>query len=333
MAWSKNTTIAEIARHANVSIATVSRVINQAGNVRPETSARVLRAMENLHFEARPPEKPAQPLGRNILLSFPNLQNPFNDGVIRGVYGAATQHGYEVFVYQPGRHRNVVAAYEAIMREQRFAGMILAHTINDHAALEELCGRYPIVMCSEHYKSDKISFVAIDDYASAKTAMAYLLSIGRRRPAFINSPLQFNYATQRERGYMDTLAGAGIAANPAWVVHLPEINYNLAVSAATTILRGEQPPDCFFCVSDIFAAAVIKAANNLGYSVPGDIAVVGFDNIDIANMMVPSITTISQPAHQLGAQACNLLLDQINGNQNLNTHIILDTELVVRGST
>lgn len=331
MALSKNTTIEEIARRANVSIATVSRVINQTGNVHPRTIDKVQKVMKSLDYCPAASRKADRTRG-SLLLSLPNMGNPFYQTVIQGIYQVAFQNGYEVFIHRPAAHVQI-EVYERIFREQNISGMILAHTVQDYAALETLCSKYPIVMCSECIQSDRIPSVSIDDRIAAKTAINYLLSTARRRIVLLNSPIHFNYARQRELGYSDALKDAGLALDPRRIVHLPEINYNLALSAATNLLRTEPLPDAFFCVSDVFAAAVIKAAANLGYRVPEDIAVVGFDNIELANMMVPSITTIAQPTFQMGVQACKLLLDRINHISCLNMHIVMETELVVRGST
>jgi len=111
------------------------------------------------------------------------------------------------------------------------------------------------------------------------------------------------------------------------------VNYNLAVSAAMQLLSADLRPDAFFCASDVYAVAAIKSCIRMGLNVPQDIMVVGFDNVKIASMMNPSITTMHQPKHQLGFSSCNLLIELINNPKNIARNILLETELIVREST
>jgi LacI family repressor for deo operon, udp, cdd, tsx, nupC, and nupG len=163
--------------------------------------------------------------------------------------------------------------------------------------------------------------------------MEYLFSMGRQRIAFINGPIRYKYAKQRLQGYLESLDRAGIARNPELIIQLPEVSYSLAVSAVTQLLGANTPPDAFFCVSDIYAAAVIKSCARMGLNVPRDIMVTGFDNIEIASMITPTITTVNQPQYQLGFSACNLLIELLDNPNAGMRKILLGTELIVREST
>ena len=179
----------------------------------------------------------------------------------------------------------------------------------------------------------EIPYVSIDDIAATRTIMEYLLSLGRRRIAFINGPIRYKYARHRLQGYINSLDKAGISQESRLIIQLPEINFNMAVSAVTQLLGGENLPDAFFCASDVYAAAVIKACTRMGLNVPRDIMVVGFDNVEIASMLNPTITTVNQPRYQLGLSSCNLLIELINNPKSIIRSILLETELIVREST
>lgn len=328
MALSKNLTISQIAEKANVSIATASRVINQSGTVKPETRERVLRAMKDLNYQ----RKDGQSDSKFILTSFPDFDNPFNAEIISGIQAAARRRGYRLFLQQMENFRSP-DAYRFLLNQQVFGGIIFAHLIPDQALLDSLCLQHPVVMCSEHSDTDAVPFVAIDDFNAAHDAMEYLISIGKRRIALLNSSLDYNYAVHRERGYRAALQNAGLPIQEHWIAHLLGIDAEFAYSTAVSILSSDERPDAFFCVSDMFASAVIKAARSLNLSIPQDVAILGFDNIYLTTMTVPSITTVSQPTYQIGYQSCNLLMDLMEGTPILNRRVILDTELIVRGST
>lgn len=333
MAISKNITITEIAKAANVSIATVSRIINKTGNVKPETRQKVMDVMAELNFYPKSLEDTSSINSNSILVCLPNFQNPFNGDIIDGIQSVTINRGYRAFYYEARDFQNILSEYDKIVKKNNFSGILLVHNVASVELLEDLRLRYPVVMCSEHCQHSNVSFVSIDDGKAAENAVNYLISIGRKKIALLNSTLNHNYAKHREKGYLNALADANLTENQNWIAHISDINFEMAVSMATIILSGEEKPDAFFCISDVFAAAVIKAATGLGLSVPNDIAVVGFDNIDLASMTIPAITTIKQPSFHIGQQACELLINQIEDPYVSPKHVILNTELIVRDST
>jgi DNA-binding LacI/PurR family transcriptional regulator len=161
----------------------------------------------------------------------------------------------------------------------------------------------------------------------------YLISLGRKKIALLNFSLEFPFALYREQGYHEALAAAGLPQNSAWVSHLYSIDYQLAYSNALHILSLPELPDACFAVSDVYALAMIHAAKKKGIRVPEDISVVGFDNIALASMTDPSITTIAQPGTQMGYHAGELLIEKINNPETRQKRVILNTELIVREST
>ena len=162
-------------------------------------------------------------------------------------------------------------------------GLLLVHNVLDTDQLNKIKLKYPVVMCSEHCNLPDVSFVSIDDVYSSQIAVNYLLSIGRTRIALINSQLTNAYARYREKGFLDALGKAGMQANNNWILHITEFDFDIAVSVITSLLKQAERPDALYCVSDVYGAAAIKAIQNFGLRVPEDIAVVGFDNIDLWN--------------------------------------------------
>lgn len=329
----RKVTIKQIADSANVSIATVSRVLNNKDKVNPETRDRILKAMEVLNFQPKSSSMVSDSASRIILLWVPDFSNPFNALIINGVRNAAHAQGYDVLIFQSRDYYSDTSDYANILRSTSIAGIIILSCVPNLKLLNDLAPRFPVVMCSEYTEDYCTPYVSIDDRAAAKKAVNYLISVGCRKIGLINSNLSFHYAREREQGYLEALNTAGLAANPSWIAHISSIDYNLALSNALHILSQPDRPDALFAVSDVYAVSVIKAAAKLGLRVPEDLSVIGFDNIDLASMTTPAITTIDQPSYQIGFQSCELLIEKIENPSVEDKHIILDTELVVREST
>lgn len=326
MAISQNITINQIAEKAGVSIATASRVINQPRTVKEETRNRVLLAMKELNCQIK------RNTNKILLASFTDFVNPFYSQCIAGMQIAAKRRGYQLFLQQIENAENP-SSYDDLINSKLFQGVIFCHNIPSGETFDSLRIKYPIVMCSQYNKDEDIPYVVVDDYNSAKNAVNYLLSVGKKRIAFINSSKNYSYSPLREKGFRDALKASGNPVNDNWIIHLTDIDFNVAFSVATTLLSSCDKPDAIFCASDVYACAALKAAHTLHLSIPEDVAVMGFDNVNLTTMTVPTISTVSQPTYQLGYQSCNLLVDQIEGNPVPNQKIVLATEIVVRSST
>ncbi len=323
----KKITISEVAKLANVSTATVSRALNDSPTVKESTRQRILSVANTL--EAQRTNKRGS--SKVLLASFPELTNPFYSEIFRGILDSASVRGYDVLFFSMSNY-SMPESYTFLYEGNFFGGLIIAHAIPDIKVLDRLREKVPVVMCTDHNEED-VAFVGIDNFRAAYTAVNYLISTGRRRIALINSSLRNNYAVKREEAYRACLAANGIDVKEEWILRLPDIDYNICLNSSTALLSMADRPDAVFCVSDVYAAATISAARSLGLDIPGDAAVVGFDNIDISTMTSPSITTIAQPTYQIGTQACNMLMDQIEYPGSTPRQIILNTELILRNST
>lgn len=326
MAISEKITIQQIAQKANVSTATASRALNNPGAVKEETRNRVLQAMKELNCQ------PKRSNSKLLLASFTDFINPFYSNCIKGMQDAAKRRCYQLFLQQID-NAGSPSSYEFLLNSRLFQGILFCHTLPNGEIIDNIRMKYPIVMCSQYNNNADIPYVAIDDYAAAKNAVNYLISTGRENIAFLNSSLAFSYAVLREKGFRDTMTAAGLPIREEWIAHLPDIDFDLAYSAAISLLSGSQAPDAIFCASDVFACAASKAAHMLSMAIPQDVAIMGFDNISMTTMTVPALSTVSQPTYQLGYQSCNLLIDLIEDVPILNSRVILGTEIIVRGST
>lgn len=326
-------TIQDIADIADVSIATVSRIINRKDNVKPATKQKVLKAMEQLNFSPKSLFSLSAADSKIILICIPDLNNPFNNPIISGIQKAADNQGYDVLILQARNLYTDSNDYTNILKYASISGILILASVPRPELLSELALRCPVVMCSEYAEDYGISFVSIDDVAAARKAVNYLISTGRKKIGFINGNINFKYSRHREKGYLDALNAAGLETIPAWLSHLSIIDYQLGFSSAYHMLSLPNRPDAIFACSDLIAAGVINAAHQLNLNVPYDVSVIGFDNIELTTMITPTITTIEQPSFQIGYQSCELLIEKISNPQTEIKQILLDTELIVRNST
>jgi DNA-binding LacI/PurR family transcriptional regulator len=326
------TTIQQIADIAGVSIATVSRVMNHKTTVKEGTRRKILDVMEKLNFNSSS-VLVTEDTSKTILLGVSELRNPFNSLVINGIQQAAYQNNYRVFILQARELNFTFEDFKDVLQNHSFAGIILLTGVSDVKLLELLAMSCPIVRCNEYCDINGISFVCIDEAMAARKATDYLISCGCKKIGMMNCSLQFQFAQHREFGYTEALEKAGLEQHAEWIAHISSINYSLAYSYAMNILNLQNRPDAVFAVSDVYAVAVIHAAKKLGIRVPQDLAVIGFDNIEVSSMVDPTITTIEQPGAQIGYQGCELLIEKIKNPATAKKRIILDTELIVREST
>lgn len=329
-------TIEAVAKLAGVSIATVSRVINAKDKVKDSTKQKVMDAIHEIGFEIKRNDLLSDQDSKTILVCVTELKNPFNIPVIDGIQNAAQNHSYDILLLQTKHLYTTFEDYESVLKSQRFAGVVFLSSITSaqlQAIGAKLNYRCPMVFCSEYVAEANIPYVCINDEEAMYKATSYILAGGRKKIALINSGFKYNYAKHREIGFRKAMEDNDVPINENAIVHLSSVTYNLAYSNALLLLEQEETPDAILCVSDVFAMGALKACKKKGIRVPEDCAVIGFDNIDLAAMMDPPLTTIDQPSYQLGYQSCELLVEKIKYPETPNKRIVLDTELIVREST
>lgn len=324
-------TLTQIAGKAGVSIATVSRILNDTGHVSSSTRQKVLQAIRELEYDSA--LKHPTPLSQSILVLVPDFVNPFYSGIIDGIQQTAHDNNFEAFLVQTKDVFHSPSYYLNLFKRGNFSGVLWLSSTPPEDLLTVIEQHCPIVMCCEYPEDHPCSYVSIDDVTAAYRAVNYLISTGCRKIGFVNCSLKYKYARHRREGYLRALDHAGLEYNPEWYVSIPSIDYTLAYSAVLQALNADSVPDAFFTCSDVFAAATINAAQSLGIRVPEELSVTGFDNIETSRMTHPPITTIAQPGFQMGQQACSILVEKIGNPQLHDRHILLSTELVIREST
>lgn len=327
-------TIADVAQEAGVSVATVSRVMNGSGLVSRETEDKVRSAVERLGYQ---PNAWGRNLrkgeSRMLLLLIPNATNPFYAGLISGVEDTAREAGYSAMLCITQMDDNRRGEYLSLLRSGRADGAILMDAAQSSSYASELSALYPTVQCCEFSRDEKLSHVSIDNYSAARDVMHYLVSLGHRQIGLVSADNEFCSTYQRREGYGKALMEAGVGVRGDYTA-LADRDYGFrsGVQAAGSLLDLPERPTALFCTSDVLALAALRAAADRGLSVPGDLSVVGFDDVEYATMFHPTLTTVRQPCYDLGQMACRILLQQIDG-EPAGTHCFLPHKMLVREST
>lgn len=327
-------TIEDVAGRAGVSVATVSRVINGSGAVREATAQRVHAAIEALRYV---PNQSARNLRRNesrvIFTLAPNFTNPYYSHILAGIVDAAHELGYSMLHCTSAGERNDELSLFSMLDTRRADGAIILASNARYDWLPEYAEKYPIVQCCEYIPVRGAPSVSIDNYAAARESVRYLLSLGHRRIATISSVNNYVSTALRLQGYEDELRAAGAELREDYVQRSSEdYSFSSGMSAAKTLLSLRSPPTAIFCISDILALSAIAAAEEFGISVPGELTVMGFDDVDYTTMFHPYLTTVAQPCYDMGRRSMQLVADMISTGSSAEGETFLPHRLMVRES-
>ena len=330
---SSKQSVRKIASIAHVSPATVSRVLNNSANVSPELRERVVAALAETGY--------ASPLwargerSSRIAMLIPEMRNPFYSEVIRGVLDTASAAKYNLLLCSAASMDLKESSEPSFLFSGNWVdGVISTQKLKkDSRLLSMIPTGTPVVQCCEYNETLDMPLVSIDNYQAACSAAEHLLDIGRRNIAFFGGDTSSMYSSLREAGYRDTMARYGAAVREDWVVQLGGVDYSIALSASRQLFSQEERPDAVFAASDVIAAGVINGIRSCGLKVPEDVSVVGFDDVEVAQMGYPSITTVRQPRYKMGCTACSMLLQLIETGSVPSKNVMLPSELIVRDSS
>ncbi len=328
-------TIHDVARAAGVAIKTVSRVLNDEPNVRPETRARVLAAAEMLHFQ---PSLSARSLaGRRSCLIGLVYENPSANYLVDLQHGAMArcrQEKFRLFVHQcSGRDEELTRDVLGLIDQTHVDGLIVSPPLSESAhliaALDER--KLPFVRIAPNDLDHDSSYVDMDDAGAAREMTEYLIGIGHRRIGFIIGHPNHFASSRRLAGYRDALERHHIAYD-AGLVKQGYFTFESGFDVARELLRLPAPPTAIFASNDDMAAGVLLAAHELAVPVPERLSVAGFDDTYIARVVWPRLTTVHQPTYDLAFSATDLLLQAIKNGGTRKT-ARLPHKLILREST
>ncbi|MDI3318039.1 MAG: LacI family DNA-binding transcriptional regulator [Bacillota bacterium] len=303
-------TIREVARMAGVSPATVSRVLNGQAPVRESTRRRVLEAVEALGFTPNGLARGlAKGVTRTIGLVLPDIANPYFPALARGVEDAARAAGFAVILGNSDNDPAQEAAHVAVMRERLVDGLIIASS-GQPERLPAVVGDVPTVLIDRRVDGWPADSVSTDNRLGGRLAVAHLLSRGRRRIAHLGGPEGVTSAGDRALGFSDALREAGLEPDPKLVSRGP-FAFESGYERTRALLASGVDFDAIFAANDLLAVGAIQACQDEGLDVPQQVAVVGFDDILLARLVRPRLTTVLQPAYRAGTLAWERLAARI----------------------
>jgi LacI family repressor for deo operon, udp, cdd, tsx, nupC, and nupG len=322
----------DIAQQANVSVATVSRVLHDSNRVSVEKRQRILEIIKDLRYEYTP--KSVKSLKKNVILV---LCGNIIEELLDGIEDAAIEFGYEfLIVYTMGQKYNNSKFIKKLIKDKVIGGMItIAISADSSEELQKVSGQIPIVQCCDDIDLPHSCIVSSDDVSAAYEAVNHLISIGRTRIGFLGLDRMlhpFKYSYFRECGYRNALRDANIPIDEDLIKHGDYTTESITESARD-FLALDQKPDALFCARDLLANIFINTLHQAGLRVPEDIAVVGFGGIESSEMCWPSLTTVAQSYYEIGTEAVNLLHELSNGKIMTGRKTFVPHKLEIRDST
>jgi len=328
-------TIHDVAAHAEVSCATVSRVLSRSAHVSEPTRRRVLRVIAELGYS---PNAVARSLRtattRRLLVTLPNIANPFFALILQGIEAGALQAGYSLVLGDTKREPEREDAYAQMLLRREADGLIflgrgLGKTLETRVRQQRQL--LPIVNGCDYNPALGVPSAHIDDAAAAQAAMDHLYSLGHRRIGVITGPEDSHLVRNRLRGARG--AARAYAASETLSVVIGDFSIESGIAGAARLLAMPKAPSAIFCCSDEMAIGALNYAQRIGRLVPQQLSVVGFDDIRFARYMFPALTTVAVPMLDIGRESVRLLLGVLDGSVTEPISITLPHRLEVRASS
>jgi len=330
---SQRVTMVDVARQAGVSLMTVSRVVNNKEDVSPATRQRILEIIDELGYR---PSGIARGLVTQrtgtIGLVVPDIDNPYFSGMVRGAENQAYAENYSVFLCNTNEDVEREIAVLQSLEDKQVDGLLLCSSRLDEEELRTVVSRFPtVVLVSRRLDDDCVGAVFSDDETGSYLAAKHLIQSGHKDIGFISGPPISLSGRLRLAGYCRALDTAGIAFDPTLVQHCSPVVEG-GIQATKTLLTSQPDLTALLCHNDLVAVGALQACSALDRRVPADVAVIGFDDIPLAEYVTPSLTTSRIPRYELGKRAMRLLLNQIADCSGRTQTIVLPVELIVRES-
>ena len=331
-----NLTLEDIAKRAGVSRSTVSRVINSHQYVRQDVRERVLRVIQETGFH---PNVAARALASQrswmIGLVLPRsvssfFADPYFPRLTQGIAQACNHHNYTLGLFLVSTPEDEDKIFPRVSRKGFLDGILVqSGAMNDQLNERLVNLTVPIVVVGRPFHTNDISYIDVDNVKATFEAVTHLVHLGYRNIGTITGPINSTVSLDRKEGYLSALLKHGLAVNKSLIVEgdFTEAGGYLAMQQ---LLAAK--PDAIFAASDIMALGAIRAVRDAGLRVPGDIAFVGFDDLPLASLSNPPLTTVHQPIAEFGEKAVEILIDLIENGIKPSRRIIMDTELVIRDS-
>ena len=328
-------TIRDVAKYADVSVGTVSNALNRPELLAAETHTRVMDAIEELGFVRNAAARQLRD-GSSSAIGLVVLHvDPFFNEVTRGVEAAARASDHLVVLCDSAGDVGRESRQLRLLEEQRVAGVLMtpARRSSSRLAREIRKRGTPIVLLDRRSARRDQCSVSVDDVQGGELAADHLVDLGHRRIALINGPSDMPQNADRRKGFVAGLALAGLGVAAGYEIEVDAPTIDAGETAARRLLALRRPPSAIFCTSDLMALGTERAILAEGLDIPGDVAVIGYDDVPFAAMALVPLTSIKQPAYNLGYRAAELLLNESTNTDHKHEQVVFTPELIVRSST
>ena len=334
---SSKSSIREVAKRAGVSLGTVSNVLNRPEIVAKETRERVSSAIEEIGFVRNGSARQLRAgTSQHIGLVVLDVTNPFFTEVARGVEDLANQAGYVVILCNSDDSVEKEKHYLHVLEEQRTQGVLITPVQSDASYLQQFRQRgIAVVLLDRTSRSKDLCSVAVDDVLGGELAAAHLLEKGHRRIGFVHGSLSIRQIADRRRGVIQAVKTAGLDPDRAIIdITTHAQSAKEGEECMEKLLNASIRPTAVFCANDLLALGLMRGLIKRGLAIPGDMALVGYDDVEFASVLATPLTSIRQPKYELGRAAAELLLDEVNNpTSHQHQHIVYQPELIVRESS
>jgi LacI family transcriptional regulator len=327
-------TIKDIAREAGVSIATVSRTLNEEDGVGPATRERILAISRRLNYfpnlqarglVAQKPHALGIVIPRTSEFAF---SNPYYGEILKGIEKKTRESGQFLVFSFSGEE-----SYARMVQHGLASGVIVLSNRMDDPRVDEACKMgVPLVLIPGNPRLPRIPSVDVDDLNGTLQAVDHLAGLGHRRIAFLNGPADSKYSMERSLGFRRGLKKNGLPFNREGVVE-SDFTQQGGYEGMKMFLSRTPPPTAVIVINDFSAMGALRAAKERGYRVPEDISLVGFGDVPFSSLTDPPLTTVQEPFQEMGLEAAGMLLKIVQGKRLSSRHPVLPVELVVREST
>ena len=334
--WKHSMDIREIAKRAKVSTATVSRAINRVPSVNPQLAKRVWSVVEEMGYY---PNTQARALvsGRSRMfgLVISEITNPFFPEIIHVFESIAVQHGYEILLASTGNDPKLMETSVRRMIERRVEGVAIMTFGMEEVLLEDLkLRKVPLVFVDVGPPRPRVSNIRIDYLHGIRQAVQHLAALRHSRIGFITGPLRLKSALARKQAFLRSMQEIGLESDPQLIVE-GDHTMEGGMAAFTSLLERTTRPTAVVCSNDMTAIGVMRKSHEAGIAIPSDLSVVGFDDIRLAQFVIPPLTTVQMSQRELALLAFDALKEEIAREAPVpnGSEYILKTHLVLREST
>ena len=323
-------TISDVARTAGVSVATVSKVINGRYGVAQSTSSRVQEVIDDLGYESSLVARSLRSHRTHVIGILVAEFEPFSAEILKGAATALADTGYELLAYTGGLQGRGAGWERRYL--SRLSGTLIDGAVLVTPTVVDADAGVPVVAIDPHTGPTGLPTVDSDNLAGAVLGTRHLLELGHTRIAFVGGRADLESSRLREQGFREAMAAAGVPVDEQ-LVRAGDYRKESTREPVRELLELPDRPTAIFAANDLSAIATLEVARDAGLDVPGDLSVIGFDNIPESAMTEPPLTTVHQAIQQMGAAAIQMLVALLDGSPTPDPHVRLPTALVRRGTT